>query len=152
MSDTNTTTKTKAEKTVKAPVACWCGCGGQTRGKFVPGHDARFHGNAKKVDRGLLDAETTLAGLAHDEARTEFQHHIDEAAKTADAWKTAEAEKAQKRAAKAQKKATPPVVSEIETAIVEALAEVLAGSVSDVTPEEVETLLATVDAETVTAA
>lgn len=31
---------------------CWCGCGGATKGRFVPGHDARFHALAKKVAAG----------------------------------------------------------------------------------------------------
>jgi hypothetical protein len=32
--------------------SCWCGCGGTTKGKFVPGHDSKFHSLAKQVARG----------------------------------------------------------------------------------------------------
>ena len=38
---------------------CWCGCGGTTRGgKFVPGHDSKFHSLAKQVARGLAEMPT----------------------------------------------------------------------------------------------
>lgn len=96
---------TKTEKTPKAKVACWCGCGGQTGGRFVPGHDARFHGLAKKVARGQTEAGPILSALPHEDAREHFLHHADEAAKTADAWLANEAEKARKRAEKAAEKA-----------------------------------------------
>lgn len=60
-------------KKTKTPVACWCGCGGSTKSRFVPGHDARFHGLAKRVARNEADAETALASLPHNEAREAFE-------------------------------------------------------------------------------
>lgn len=45
--------KDKATKTVRK---CACGCGGETTGYFVPGHDARFHGWIKKLADGRIDA------------------------------------------------------------------------------------------------
>jgi hypothetical protein len=33
----------------REPQSCGCGCGGMTKGgRFLPGHDARMHGQAKK--------------------------------------------------------------------------------------------------------
>lgn len=47
-------------RAVKEGKDCGCGCGGQTKGgRFIPGHDARFHSRVK-----LLVA----AGIGHDEA------------------------------------------------------------------------------------
>ena len=43
--------RVKAEKKVRP---CACGCGGQTTGFFVPGHDARFKGWLLKVERGQM--------------------------------------------------------------------------------------------------
>lgn len=48
---------------------CWCGCGGLTGGKFVPGHDSKFHGLAKKVARGQ---EAMPAEFVHAEAEADF--------------------------------------------------------------------------------
>jgi hypothetical protein len=48
---------------------CWCGCGGETGGKFVPGHDSRFHSLAKKVARGQ---ETMPTSFVCDEAEADF--------------------------------------------------------------------------------
>jgi len=42
-------------KKVKTPAtlrSCRCGCSGQTKGFFVPGHDARFKGWLTKIERG----------------------------------------------------------------------------------------------------
>jgi len=82
----------------------------------VPGHDSRFHGWAKKVARGQLDTEVTLAGLAHDEAREEFKkmvtHELPKVAK----WKAEEEAKAARKAAKeeaAAAKAANEVVDEV---------------------------------------
>jgi hypothetical protein len=47
--------------------ACWCGCGGQTKGRFVPGHDARFHSLAKKVARGQEEAPESFVCDAAEE-------------------------------------------------------------------------------------
>lgn len=44
---------------------CWCGCGGTTQARFAPGHDARFHGLAKRVARGERQMpETFVNNLA----------------------------------------------------------------------------------------
>lgn len=45
---------------------CRCGCGGDTKSQFSPGHDARFYGWAKKVVAGKLSPEEipTAAGRA----------------------------------------------------------------------------------------
>jgi hypothetical protein len=43
---------------------CWCGCGGKTKGKFVPGHDAKFHALAKKVARGQEPMPTSFVHAA----------------------------------------------------------------------------------------
>jgi len=56
---------------------CWCGCGSSTKSKFAPGHDSRFHSLAKKVARGQEDSQEALDGLAHDDARAEFQGCVD---------------------------------------------------------------------------
>jgi hypothetical protein len=48
---------------------CWCGCGSPTKNKFAPGHDARFHGEAKKAARGLLPVRTQFI---HEEARADW--------------------------------------------------------------------------------
>lgn len=45
----------KKEKPAKTVRACACGCGGETTGFFVPGHDARMHGWIKKLADGRLD-------------------------------------------------------------------------------------------------
>jgi hypothetical protein len=48
---------------------CWCGCGGMTKGRFVPGHDSRFHALAKSVARG--EAEMP-ASFIHEDAKNDF--------------------------------------------------------------------------------
>lgn len=47
----------KREKVAKTVRNCVCGCGGQTTGNFVPGHDARFHGWLKKLADGRIDVK-----------------------------------------------------------------------------------------------
>ena len=42
-------------KTPKTVRSCGCGCGGETMGFFVPGHDARYKGWMKKLGTGELD-------------------------------------------------------------------------------------------------
>jgi hypothetical protein len=98
-----TTTTTKATKTINP---CYCGCGGTTKSKFVPGHDARFHGTVKKVVRGELDAAPILAALPHDDARNAF---IDYAEKIEPVEAAKKAKEAADKAAKLAKKATPVV-------------------------------------------
>ncbi len=54
--------------------ACWCGCGGATKSRFVRGHDAKFHGLAKKVARG----QTAIPeAFVHDDAKADFLRHHD---------------------------------------------------------------------------
>ena len=58
-------------KTLKADVrgVCWCGCGGSTGGRFVPGHDSKFHSLAKQVARGLAVMPEEFVS---DEAEADF--------------------------------------------------------------------------------
>lgn len=89
---------------------CFCGCGGSTKSKFVPGHDARFHGLAKRVVRGEVKAEDALATLAHDEAREAFTAYMGKI-KDAEAERAArltreKAEKLAERARVAAERAT----------------------------------------------
>lgn len=52
--------KERKAAAVKEPQACLCGCGGLTKGgRFIPGHDARYHSRIR-----ALEAQ----GLSHDEA------------------------------------------------------------------------------------
>jgi hypothetical protein len=61
--------------------SCWCGCGGATKGRFVPGHDSKFHGLAKKVARGL---EAMPESFEHADAEADFMKwHDAEVAKIA---------------------------------------------------------------------
>jgi len=65
--------RTPRDKSLKP---CWCGCGGTTKSRFVPGHDSRFHSTAKKVARGLLDFDEEVAKLPHEDAVAEFERHV----------------------------------------------------------------------------
>jgi len=71
--------RTKAKTNI-----CWCGCGGLTGGKFVPGHDARFHGLAKRVARGEAEMPSEFVSP---EAERDFMkwHNRELAALEADA-------------------------------------------------------------------
>ena len=90
----------------KTPAPCWCGCGGTTKSKFVPGHDSKFHGLAKKVARGQADHADALIGLAHDEARAAFEAHVAAEKPLHEAREEAKAtKKAARETAKAEKKA-----------------------------------------------
>jgi hypothetical protein len=52
----------KAARKPKPPKPCECGCGGQTRGgRFLPGHDARLHAWALRVERGHMKANEVPA-------------------------------------------------------------------------------------------
>jgi hypothetical protein len=75
---------------------CWCGCGSPTKNKFAPGHDARFHGEAKKAARGLLPVRTDFI---HAEARADWMK-----------WFEAERAEIARKAIQAQ----IPVIGEIE--------------------------------------
>jgi hypothetical protein len=63
-------TKTTADATG----TCWCGCGLPTAKKFAPGHDARFHGLAKKVARGQAHRPTSFVSP---EAEADFDYWIE---------------------------------------------------------------------------
>ena len=96
--------RSSAAKTGSNP--CFCGCGGVTKSRFVPGHDARFHSWAKAIARGERDMATTLADLPHDLAREEMErcvaHEIPiQQARAALAQRKA-SEKAAERLAKAE--------------------------------------------------
>lgn len=57
----------KAEKAprtrkVKEPKECTCGCGGMTKGgRFLPGHDARYHSALAKAEAAKAAAEEATA-------------------------------------------------------------------------------------------
>ena len=94
-------------KTLKADVKgeCWCGCGGSTRKKFVPGHDSRFHSLAKQVARGQASRP---ASFVCDAAEADFDKWHDAEVPVHAARVTA---KAVTDAAKAKIKADKPVVT-----------------------------------------
>jgi hypothetical protein len=68
------------------PGLCWCGCGGSTKSRFVPGHDARFHGRAKRVASGK---ESWPESFVHAEAEADLRkwHDAAKAKVAADAAK-----------------------------------------------------------------
>ncbi len=53
----------KAPKTVRK---CFCGCGEETMSYFVPGHDARFHGWLKQIEKGKAAPEKLLTKAQRD--------------------------------------------------------------------------------------
>lgn len=111
-----------AKPAKRQPGPCWCGCGTQTKGRFAPGHDARYHGLAKRVARGEADEAEALAGLAHDEARDKLRELIAEERPIHEAKQAAiAAEKAAKAKAKADAK--PATTEEPELALVGAEAD-----------------------------
>ena len=80
-------TKKVESKSTKAPVTCWCGCSGQTKPRpaskidlpaYLPGHDARAQGAARRVARGEEGyiADEIMKALPHDNARDEFAAHV----------------------------------------------------------------------------
>ena len=93
-------------KTLKADVrgVCWCGCGGATGGRFVPGHDSKFHSLAKQVARGLAE----MPEFVSDEAESDFMKWHDAEVPV---FEAKEAAKAVTDAAKAKAKADKPVVT-----------------------------------------
>lgn len=52
--------KPAREKKVREKKECQCGCGGETFGFFVPGHDAKFKGNLLSIERGDAKREELL--------------------------------------------------------------------------------------------
>lgn len=53
----------KKEKALPSTSNCLCGCGGETGGRFRPGHDARVKGVLIQCERGLIDADTLPESL-----------------------------------------------------------------------------------------
>lgn len=112
-------------KTTKTLNICWCGCGGLTKSRFVPGHDARFHSDAKKVARGEISDED-LPALPNDEANAEFERCVEHERPIWAAKKAAkEAEKAEREAKKA---ATKAAKEELEAKLKAAKAEAKAAT------------------------
>ncbi len=126
----------KAKKEPKAKSVCWCGCGGLTNGKFVPGHDARFHSRAKKVARGELNLDEQLAILPHDEARAEFVEHVEKEKPKAAARAEAEAKKKADRETKAAQKLAEKAAKEAESQEPDAEPAVLGGEATEPVTEE----------------
>ena len=106
-------------KTLKADVrgVCWCGCGGSTGGRFVPGHDSKFHSLAKQVARGLAE----MPEFVSDEAEADFMKWHDAEVPV---FEAKEAAKAVLDAAKAKVKADKPVVTRAVVKSVEPLCQV----------------------------
>ena len=106
-------------KTLKADVrgVCWCGCGGSTGGRFVPGHDSKFHSLAKQVARGLA----VMPEFVSDEAEADFMKWHDAEVPVHEAR---EAAKAVTDAAKAKAKADKPVAVRAVVKSVEPLCQV----------------------------
>lgn len=104
---TPTVTKpAKAKKEPKAPSACWCGCGGLTGGKFVPGHDARFHGAAKRHARAIAAGENPEEPVfVNADAKADW-----------DKWANAELPKAKKAVEEAARKAAAKAAAKAEKA------------------------------------
>lgn len=48
---------------------CYCGCGGDTKGRFVAGHDSKFKSLALRAARGLAPMPESFI---HDDARDYF--------------------------------------------------------------------------------
>lgn len=84
----------------KRTFPCWCGCGGRTQSRFVPGHDAKLASRARAVARDEAIGDVELARLPHDEAREEFQLLV-EAALVREAEREAK-EKAKREARRAE--------------------------------------------------
>ena len=106
-------------KTLKADVrgVCWCGCGGSTGGRFVPGHDSKFHSLAKQVARGLAE----MPEFVSDEAESDFMKWHDAEVPV---FEAKEAAKVVLDAAKAKVKADKPVVTRAVVKSVEPLCQV----------------------------
>lgn len=53
-------------RAAKAPVECTCGCGGMTKGgRFLPGHDARYHAAQKRLAaEAAVQTEATARAVA----------------------------------------------------------------------------------------
>ena len=99
------------EKTRKSEMTgkCWCGCGGVTKNKFVPGHDSKFHSLAKQVARGQAEMPESFV---NEDAEADFMKwHDAEVPK----WAAKQAAKKAKAAAKeAAKKVKEEVLKDAE--------------------------------------
>lgn len=80
---------------------CFCGCGGMTKARFVPGHDSKFHSRAKLAMRVSEDTDEIAAAidamsesLPHEEARAELVDFVEKQ------WPKEEARRAKEAAAK----------------------------------------------------
>src|ERR1700741_3189598 len=63
----------RAARKPKEPKICACGCAGATKGgRFIPGHDARLHGWALRVTRGLVKLED----IKHEGERAAVKAHL----------------------------------------------------------------------------
>lgn len=51
-------------KTPKTVRKCFCGCGEETMSFFAPGHDGRFHGLMKKLERGEIEPSGIRKSIA----------------------------------------------------------------------------------------
>lgn len=93
-------TRSRKEKPLKP---CECGCGGQTKSKYAPGHDSYMRGAALRVERGLMtldDFESLLVKSGKDRKIAKAQR---EAVEGEIQRRKAEA-RAEKRAAKTVEK------------------------------------------------
>jgi len=93
---------------------CWCGCGGETGGRFVPGHDSKFHSLAKQVARGQEERPESFVSA---EAEADFDKWHD---KEVPVWEKKEAEKAAKKQKKEAEKAAKEAAKEAAKAAKEA--------------------------------
>jgi hypothetical protein len=93
---------------------CWCGCGGETKSKFVPGHDSKFHGLAKKVARGEAEMPTSFI---HEDAEADFMKWHD-AALEAEAAKPAKV-KPEPKAAKPKAEVEPTQEAEVDNEVLD---------------------------------
>lgn len=110
---------------------CWCGCGGETRGKFVPGHDSKFHSLAKRVARGQAEMPTEFVNA---DAEADFMKWHDREVPVWEAKQEAERVKANaKAAAKAEKAETEQPKAEIKAMEPVAEGEELDDLLSEVT-------------------
>lgn len=101
--------KAPREKKVKETVICNCGCGEKTNGgRFLPGHDARFHGRVKRLADGRqkwADLEAEL-GKKGEYSHPHYKEALKHADKTPYVGKAKKAGKATPKAKGGGKKAT----------------------------------------------
>lgn len=120
--------KTKAPKEPRVAKVveakdCMCGCGGQTKGgRFIPGHDARFHSRVK----ALMAFDTTLTEAQADEI----------ASKGPLTGKYAAAQQPKVKAPKAPKAEKAPKVAKATAAVAEAESVAGAAEAGDAIPAD----------------